>query len=77
MTAARRYLALNAYLRNSGNHEAAWRVSPAGPASLLDPRHYIELARTAERGMLDSIFLPDSPGVADFRSEYLPGGDLR
>jgi alkanesulfonate monooxygenase SsuD/methylene tetrahydromethanopterin reductase-like flavin-dependent oxidoreductase (luciferase family) len=72
MTAARRYLTLNAYLRNSGNHEAAWRVSPAGPASLLDPRHYIELARTAERGMLDSTFLPDSPGVADFRSEYLP-----
>ena len=23
--------------------------------------------------MLDSIFLPDSPGVAEFRSEYLPG----
>jgi N-acetyl-S-(2-succino)cysteine monooxygenase len=55
MTAARRYLILNAYLRNSGNHEAACR-----PASLLDPRQYIELARTAERGMLDSIFLPDT-----------------
>ncbi len=73
MTAERRYLNLNAYLRNSGYHEAAWRVSPADPASVLDPRHYIELARTAERGVLDSIFLPDSPGVAEFRSEYLPG----
>jgi N-acetyl-S-(2-succino)cysteine monooxygenase len=72
----RRYLNLNAYLRNSGYHEAAWRVSPADPASVLDPRHYVDLAKTAERGVLDSIFLPDSPGVAEFRSEYLPGAGL-
>ena len=72
----RRYLNLNAYLRNSGYHEAAWRVSAADPASVLDPRHYIDLARTAERGVLDSIFLPDSPGVAEFRSEFLPGAGL-
>jgi N-acetyl-S-(2-succino)cysteine monooxygenase len=73
LTAGRRYLNLNAYLRNSGYHEAAWRISPADPASVLDPRYYIDLARTAERGVLDSIFLPDSPGVAEFRSQYLPG----
>jgi N-acetyl-S-(2-succino)cysteine monooxygenase len=76
VTNTRRYLMLNAYLRNSGYHEAAWRVSPADPASVLDPRHYIGLAQTAERGILDSIFLPDSPGVAEFRSEYLPGAGL-
>ena len=72
----RRYLNLNAYLRNSGYHEAAWRVSPADPASVLDPAYYIELARTAERGVLDSIFLPDSPGVAELRAEYLPDAGL-
>jgi FMN-dependent oxidoreductase (nitrilotriacetate monooxygenase family) len=76
LTAERRYLNLNAYLRNSGYHEAAWRLSPADPASVLDPRHYLDLAKTAERGVLDSIFLPDSPGVAEFRSEYLPGAGL-
>jgi FMN-dependent oxidoreductase (nitrilotriacetate monooxygenase family) len=76
LSAERRYLNLNVYLRNSGYHEAAWRVSPADPAGVLDPRHYIELARTAERGVLDSIFLPDSPGVAGFRSEFLPGAGL-
>jgi N-acetyl-S-(2-succino)cysteine monooxygenase len=76
LTADRRHLNLNVYLRNSGYHEAAWRVSAADPASVLDPRHYIDLARTAERGVLDSIFLPDSPGVAEFRSEYLPGAGL-
>jgi FMN-dependent oxidoreductase (nitrilotriacetate monooxygenase family) len=76
LTDARRYLNLNAYLRNSGYHEAAWRVSATDPAAVLDPGHYIGLARTAERGVLDSIFLPDSPGVAEFRSEYLPGAGL-
>jgi N-acetyl-S-(2-succino)cysteine monooxygenase len=73
VTAGRRYLVLNAYLRNSGYHEAAWRVSDADPAGVLDPAYYAELARTAERGVIDSVFLPDSPGVAEFRSEFLPG----
>jgi N-acetyl-S-(2-succino)cysteine monooxygenase len=76
VTAGRRFLNLNVYLRNSGYHEAAWRVSPADPAGVLDPRYYISLARTAERGVLDSIFLPDSPGVAEFRAEYLPDAGL-
>jgi N-acetyl-S-(2-succino)cysteine monooxygenase len=68
-----RFLNLNAYLRNSGYHESAWKVSPADPTSVLDVEHFIELARIAERGVLDSIFLPDSPGIAEFRSEFLPG----
>ena len=71
--AGRRYLNLNAYLRNPGYHESAWKVSRADPASVLEIGSYLELARIAERGILDSIFLPDSPGVAEFRSEYLPG----
>jgi N-acetyl-S-(2-succino)cysteine monooxygenase len=71
-----RFLNLNAYLRNSGYHESAWKVSSADPASVLDVEHYIELARIAERGVLDSIFLPDSPGIAEFRSEFLPGAGL-
>jgi FMN-dependent oxidoreductase (nitrilotriacetate monooxygenase family) len=73
MADQRRYLNLNAYLRNSGYHEAAWRVSGAPPAAVLSAGYYVELARTAERGVLDSIFLPDSPGVVEFRAEYLPG----
>ena len=34
MTAERRFLNLNVYLRNSGYHEAAWRVSGADPAQV-------------------------------------------
>ena len=68
-----RFLNFNAYLRNSGYHESAWKVAPNNPASVLDVGHFIDLARIAERGVLESIFLPDSPGVAEFRSEHLPG----
>jgi FMN-dependent oxidoreductase (nitrilotriacetate monooxygenase family) len=74
--AERRSLDLIVYLRNSGYHESAWRVSPADPLHVLDVDHYRQLAMTAERGALHSIFLPDSPGVAEFRSEYLPGAGL-
>jgi FMN-dependent oxidoreductase (nitrilotriacetate monooxygenase family) len=71
-----RFLNLNAYLRNSGYHESAWKVSEADPSSVLDVAYYIELARTAERGAIESIFLPDSPGDAEFRAEYLPRTSL-
>jgi FMN-dependent oxidoreductase (nitrilotriacetate monooxygenase family) len=67
-----RTLGLIAYLRNSGYHESAWKLSSADPASVLDVDHYVRLAQTAERGMLDAIFLPDSPGEAEFRSQFLP-----
>lgn len=66
------FLNLNAYLRNSGYHESAWKASDADPASVLDVGHYVHLARVAERGAIEAIFLPDSPGEAEFRSEYLP-----
>lgn len=69
----RRLLNLNAYLRNPGYHESAWKVQDADPSSVLEIQSLIELAQIAERGIIDSIFLPDSPGTAEFRSEYLPG----
>lgn len=72
----RRHLTVNVYLRNSGYHESAWRVSSVDPADVLDVGHYVRLARAAERGVLDSIFLPDSPGGAEFRTEYLPSAAL-
>jgi len=65
-------LRLNAYLRNSGYHESAWKVSDADPAAVLDLDWYVQLARIAEEAAIEAIFLPDSPGEAEFRSEYLP-----
>jgi N-acetyl-S-(2-succino)cysteine monooxygenase len=55
-----RKLHLNAFLMGVGHHEAAWRIPGADPSRVTDIRHYQELARTAERGKLDSVFLADS-----------------
>ncbi|MFI6924252.1 LLM class flavin-dependent oxidoreductase [Nonomuraea spiralis] len=57
-----RKLHLNAFLMGVGHHEAAWRHPRTEPSRLTDVRHYQELARIAERGKLDSLFLAD--GVA-------------
>ncbi|MFC6153087.1 LLM class flavin-dependent oxidoreductase [Nocardioides yefusunii] len=55
-----RRLVLNAFFAGSGHHPAAWRV--LGHASGdLDAAWYQELARTAERGKLQSIFFADGP----------------
>ncbi|WP_433894140.1 LLM class flavin-dependent oxidoreductase [Streptomyces sp. CA-111067] len=57
----RKPLHLNAFLMSVGHHEAAWRL-PQSPASGgTDIEHYKNLARIAERGKLDSLFLADSP----------------
>ncbi|GAB3976083.1 LLM class flavin-dependent oxidoreductase [Plantactinospora veratri] len=54
-------LHLNAFLMGVGHHEAAWRLPESDPFAHTDVRHFQELARIAERGKLDSVFLADSP----------------
>jgi FMN-dependent oxidoreductase (nitrilotriacetate monooxygenase family) len=54
-------LHLNAFLMGVGHHEAAWRLPEADPFAHVDVAHYQNLARIAERGKLDSLFLADSP----------------
>ena len=54
---------LNLFVAGHGYHEASWRVSPTGGGPLgLD--HFVDIAQLAERGVLDSIFFADAPGVA-------------
>src|ERR1700753_2537273 len=55
-----RQLHFNAFLMSVGHHEAAWRLPESDPYASWDVRHYQELARIAERGKLDSLFLADS-----------------
>jgi FMN-dependent oxidoreductase (nitrilotriacetate monooxygenase family) len=55
-------LHLNAFLMQNGHHEAAWRHPGTDPRRAGTLQHYVDLARTAERGKLDSLFLAD--GVA-------------
>ncbi|GLY92763.1 LLM class flavin-dependent oxidoreductase [Actinoplanes sp. NBRC 103695] len=61
MTSFSRRLHLNAFLMTVGHHEAAWRLPESDPFAHVDVNHYINLARIAERGKLDSLFLADSP----------------
>ncbi|WP_327230336.1 LLM class flavin-dependent oxidoreductase [Streptomyces murinus] len=56
-----RRLHLNAFLMSTGHHEASWRLPESDPYAHVDLRHYTRLARAAERGTFDSLFLADSP----------------
>lgn len=53
---------LNAFVMPNGHHEAAWRHPGTNPRRARTLQHYVDIARTAERGKLDSLFLAD--GVA-------------
>lgn len=65
----RKQMSLAAHFHPTGHHVAAW----LHPRSTLDagsnPAHYLELARIAERGKFDLIFLADSLAIRE--------GDLR
>jgi FMN-dependent oxidoreductase (nitrilotriacetate monooxygenase family) len=56
-----RQLHLNAFLMSTGHHEASWRLPESNTHAGTDVAHFQRLARTAERGKLDSIFFADSP----------------
>ena len=58
-----RRLHLNAFLHAPGHHEAAWRHPDSGGHRALDVDYHIDLARTAERGLFDAVFLADSLAV--------------
>lgn len=61
MTRKSRQLHLNAFLMSVGHHEAAWRLPESDARGDTDIEHFQRLARTAERGKLDSLFLADIP----------------
>ncbi|MCU7727540.1 LLM class flavin-dependent oxidoreductase [Actinoplanes sp. KI2] len=61
MTRRPGHLHLNAFLMDVGHHEASWRLPESNPYAHVDVAHYTNLARTAERGKLDSLFLADGP----------------
>ena len=62
---ATRQLHLNLFIHGRGHHEAAWRHPVASPLPLTDIRYYTDLARKAEAGLFDSVFLADTLAVGD------------
>jgi alkanesulfonate monooxygenase SsuD/methylene tetrahydromethanopterin reductase-like flavin-dependent oxidoreductase (luciferase family) len=63
------YLHLAVALDGAGWHPATWREPSARPADLFTAGYWVDLARTAERGLLDLITIEDSFGLqsTDFR----------
>lgn len=48
-----------------GQRPSAWQSEHLDAHAILDADHWIEVARVAERGTLDAVFLADSPGFSD------------
>lgn len=53
---------LLAFLMQTGGHIAGWRHREAATDALCDIDYFRGLARTAERGLFDGVFLADSVG---------------
>jgi FMN-dependent oxidoreductase (nitrilotriacetate monooxygenase family) len=70
-----RKIHLNAFLRNVGQHEAAWRLPETDVGAVTNIEHYRNLAAIAERGKLDAIFFADHPVLKD-RSQDRPWDSL-
>jgi FMN-dependent oxidoreductase (nitrilotriacetate monooxygenase family) len=70
-----RQIHLNAFLRNVGQHEAAWRLPETDVKAVTDIDHYRNLAQIAERGKLDAIFFADHPVLKD-RAQDRPWDSL-
>ncbi len=65
-------LHFNAFVWPHGYHEAAWRVVDDDVRDVLGLRYFADIARTAERGLFDAVFLADNMVVPEFRARYLP-----
>lgn len=49
----------NLFIHGAGHHGAAWRAPDSPAERLTDVAYYQELARIAERGLLDAVFFAD------------------
>jgi FMN-dependent oxidoreductase (nitrilotriacetate monooxygenase family) len=67
-----RPLHFNAFIWPNGYHESAWRVVEDDVRGVLGLPYYAEIARTAERGLMDSIFLADNLAIPEYRVTHLP-----
>ena len=68
---ARREPHLNVNLLHAGVYPSAWRLPGSRADAFVDIEHYLRVARIAERGKLDAIFLADTPAISD-RIDHRP-----
>jgi len=65
MTQKHRTIRLGAFIQATGHHVAAWRHPESQADAGLNIGHYRDLARTAERGKFDLVFVADSPATGN------------
>lgn len=58
-----RQLSLNAFLHDTGHHEASWRHPGSAVERVFDIGFSVENAKIAEAAKLDAIFFADVPGL--------------
>lgn len=66
---------LNLFVHGRGHHEAGWRHPGASQHALTDIDYYSSLAKRAEQGLFDSIFLADSLALGD-GAQHVASGAL-
>ncbi|MFB9948687.1 NtaA/DmoA family FMN-dependent monooxygenase [Rhizobium puerariae] len=71
MTAHPRTIHLLYNLSGVGHHVAAWRHPDSRTERALDLDYYVELAREAERGLFDAVFIADTPVLRAAQGEQL------
>lgn len=59
-----RQLHINVNVLPSGSHAANWRAPDGHRFGFIEIEHYQEVARIAERGLLDAVFLADALAIA-------------
>lgn len=61
--ARRKRAHLNLFVYGCGHHKGAWRAPDSAAGRLGEIEYYEELARTAERGLLDAVFFADGQSL--------------
>jgi len=65
MPSPHRYMKLGAFLYPCGHHIAAWRHPGSASDAGVNFDHYMHLAKTAEKGLFDMVFVADNLTVWD------------
>jgi N-acetyl-S-(2-succino)cysteine monooxygenase len=73
MQMARRQMRLGLSMRQLGYHAGGWRHPDVPPGASIDIDFYVHLARRAEQGLFDLVFLADGVGL---RQRDEPAGSL-
>lgn len=68
-------MTLNTFLFLVGHHESSWRM-PGVRVDPFDVAYWQGMARSAERGLFDSVFLGDTASLPHGDLTYRPGGRM-